>query len=188
MAPKDEAELRNMILTAVEYEDGPTAIRFPRGNGTGVSMALDPVKLPIGRGEIVREGTDITLLAIGSRVIAAENAADMLAERGISARVVNARFVKPLDEDLILRCARETGAVVTVEENVLYGGFGSAVLELFMREGVQVPVQCLAIPDVFLDHASQEALRAKAGITAQDIVETALELSTARPAPVARRS
>ena len=188
MAPKDEAELRNMILTAVGYEDGPTAIRFPRGNGTGVSMALDPVKLPIGRGEIVREGIDITLLAIGSRVIAAENAADMLAERGISARVVNGRFVKPLDEELILRCARETGAVVTVEENVLHGGFGSAVLELFMREGIQVPVQCLAIPDVFFDHASQEALRAKAGITAQDILEAALELSSARPAAVNQRS
>jgi 1-deoxy-D-xylulose-5-phosphate synthase len=180
MAPKDEQELRNMLLTAVEYEDGPIALRFPRGNGLGVSMALDPVALPIGRGEIVSDGTDVTLLAVGSRVIAAENAAEMLAERGISARVVNARFIKPLDEELILRCARETGAVITIEENVLIGGFGSAVLELFMREGVHVPVQCLAIPDVFLDHASQESLRAQAGITARDIVETALELSTAR--------
>lgn len=186
MAPKDEQELRNMLLTAVQYEDGPIALRFPRGNGVGVSMALDPVTLPIGRGEIVSDGTDITLLAVGSRVIAAENAAAMLAERGISARVVNARFVKPLDEELILRCARETGAVVTVEENVLIGGFGAAVLELFMREGIQTPVQCLAIPDVFLDHASQESLRAQAGITVQDIVETALELSTARRVSASR--
>jgi 1-deoxy-D-xylulose-5-phosphate synthase len=183
MAPKDETELKNMVLTAVSYEDGPIALRFPRGSGTGVTSALPPAKLPIGRGEVLRDGTDITLLAIGSRVIAAENAAEMLAERGISARVVNARFVKPLDEKLILKCARETGAVVTVEENVLTGGFGSAVLELFMRESVTVPVHCLAIPDVFLDHASQEALRAKAGITAQDIVESALELSTARSSP-----
>lgn len=186
MAPKDEQELRNMLLTAVQYDDGPIAVRFPRGNGVGVSMALDPVALPIGRGEIVADGTDITLLAVGSRVIAAENAAAVLAERGISARVVNARFVKPLDEDLILRCARETGAVVTVEENVLTGGFGAAVLELFMREGIRTPVQCLAIPDVFLDHASQESLRAQAGITVQDIVEAALELSTARPVSATR--
>ena len=188
MAPKDEYELKNMILTAVAH-DGPIAVRFPRGSGTGVESAFEPVKLPIGRGEIVREGTDITIVAVGSRVIAAENAADMLSERGVSARVVNARFVKPLDEDLLLRCARETGAIVTVEENVLHGGFGAAVLELFMREAVQVPVQCLAIPDVFLDHASQESLRAQAGITAQDIVETALELSTARStSPVSRES
>lgn len=185
MAPKDEVELKNMILTAVEYEDGPIAVRFPRGNGTGATTTLEPVKLPIGRGEVLRDGTDVTILAVGSRVIAAENAADMLAERGISARVVNARFIKPLDEDLILRCARETGAVITIEENVVAGGFGSAVMELFMREGIQIPVQCLGVPDVFLDHASQERLRAQAGITAQDLVETALELSSARPARVA---
>jgi 1-deoxy-D-xylulose-5-phosphate synthase len=180
MAPKDEHELKSMILTAVNYEDGPIALRFPRGSGTGVETSLNPVELPIGRGEIIRNGSDITIVAVGSRVTAAEHAADLLAERGVSARVVNARFVKPLDEDLLLRCARETGAIVTVEENVLHGGFGAAVLELFMREGIQVQVSCLAIPDVFLDHASQESLRAKAGITAQDIVETALELSTAR--------
>lgn len=180
MAPKDESELRNMLLTAVEYEDGPVAVRFPRGSGTGVTTTLQPVKLPIGRGEIVRDGHDLTILAIGSRVIAAENAADMLAERGISARVVNARFVKPLDEKLILKCVRETGRLITVEENVLHGGFGAAVLELLMSEGVRIPVECLAIPDTFFDHASQESLRARAGITAQDIVETALELSTER--------
>lgn len=179
MAPKDESELRNMILTALEH-DGPIAVRFPRGSGTGVESSLKPVELPIGRGEIMRDGDDLTILAVGSRVIAAQNAADMLAERGISARIVNARFVKPLDEALILKCARETGRLITIEENVHHGGFGAAVLELLAREGVQVPVECLAIPDVFLDHASQESLRAKAGITAQDLVETALELSSAR--------
>lgn len=179
MAPKDESELRNMLLTAIDY-DGPIAVRFPRGSGTGVESSLKPVKLPIGRGEILRDGSDLTILAVGSRVIAAQNAADMLAERGISARIVNARFVKPLDEALVLKCARETGRLITIEENVRHGGFGAAVLELLAREGVHVPVECLAIPDVFLDHASQEALRAKARITAQDLVETALELSTAR--------
>ncbi len=184
MAPKDESELRNMILTAIDHA-GPVAVRFPRGSGTGVETTLKPVKLPIGRGEILREGHDLTILAVGSRVITAENAADMLAERGISARVVNARFIKPLDEDLILTCARETGRLMTIEENVRQGGFGSAVLDLLAREGVQVPVECLAIPDVFLDHASQEALRAQAGITAQDLVETALELSTDRSKTVA---
>lgn len=176
MAPKDEVELRDMVKTAIDYEDGPIALRYPRGSGIGEGTGRDPIALPIGRGEIIREGSDLTILAIGSRVLPAEHAAAMLADRGIEATVVNARFVKPLDEELILRMARETGAIITVEENVVAGGFGSAVVELLVREGVQVPVHIIGIPDRIFDHASQDSLRKQAGIDIQDIVEAALEL------------
>ncbi len=176
MAPKDEIELADMLKTAIDYEDGPIALRYPRGSGTGEASGRAPVALPIGRGELIREGADLTILAIGSRVLAAERAAEILAERGIQASVVNARFVKPLDEELILRLARQTGGVITVEENVAAGGFGSAVAELLAREGLHVPLHILGIPDRFFDHASQDALRKQAGIDIQDIVEAALEL------------
>lgn len=185
MAPKDEVELRNMVRTAIEYEDGPIALRYPRGSALGVSTALPPVRLPIGRGEVVREGTDITIVAIGSRVITAENAAALLASRGVSATVINARFVKPLDEDLIAHWAQRTGAVVTIEEAQAMGGFGSAVLEMLTARGIQVPTEILGIPDRFFDHGSQESLRSQAGIAVQDLVETALELSAART-PIVR--
>lgn len=170
MAPKDEAELRNMLLTAVEYTGGPIAMRYPRGSGTGVSINAKPYPLPIGRGEVIREGTDITFVALGTMVLTAENAADLLAQEGISAAVINARFVKPLDEKLILRWAASTGAIVTVEEGALAGGFGSAVVELLARENVSVPVRSLGIPDRFLDHASQGSLRAQAGLSVDDLV------------------
>jgi 1-deoxy-D-xylulose-5-phosphate synthase len=179
MAPKDEAELRNMLHTAIEH-DGPIALRYPRGNGTGVSTTLKPMRLPIGRGELLREGTDLTILALGSRVITAENAAVLMAERGISATVINARFVKPLDDELILRWARRTGALITIEEGSRMGGFGAAVLELLSREGLQIPCEVLGIPDRFFDHGSQESLRNQAGISVQDLVETALELASGR--------
>ena len=176
MAPKDEIELVDMIKTAIDYEDGPIALRYPRGSGTGAHPERPAVALPIGRGEILREGKDLTILAIGSRVSTAEHAAAILADRGIDATVVNARFVKPLDEELILRMARKTGAMITIEENAIAGGFGSAVLELLVREGVQIPMQLLGIPDRIFDHASQDSLRKQAGIEIQDLVEAALEL------------
>jgi 1-deoxy-D-xylulose-5-phosphate synthase len=176
MAPKDEDELRHMLLTAVQNESGPIAVRYPRGAGVGVSMLGEPHALPIGRGELLREGRDVTLLAVGAMVLAAENAADMLAERGIDAAVINARFVKPLDEQLILEWARRTGHVVTIEEGMLAGGFGSAVLELFMREGLRAPVKCLGVPDRIFDHGSQNALRKRAGLTAHDLLDAAVEL------------
>ncbi|MEZ4521125.1 MAG: transketolase C-terminal domain-containing protein [Thermomicrobiales bacterium] len=178
MSPKDEIEMADMLKTAIAYEDGPIALRYPRGAGQGIEPGRDSVILPIGKGEILREGPDLTILAIGSRVSTAEHAAAMLADRGIQATVVNARFVKPLDEELIVRLARATGAVITIEENVAAGGFGSAVLELLAREGIQIPVQVLGIPDRIFDHASQDALRKQAGIDVQDLVEAALEMPT----------
>jgi 1-deoxy-D-xylulose-5-phosphate synthase len=132
---------------------------------------MPPHKLPIGRGELLREGTDVTIVSIGTMALVAEHAADLLAQEGISAAIINARFVKPLDEKLLLDWARRTGAVVTLEEGVIAGGFGSAVLELLAREGLQLPVKVLGIPDRFFDHASQSSLRKQAGLSIQVVVE-----------------
>jgi 1-deoxy-D-xylulose-5-phosphate synthase len=181
MAPKDENELRHMLATAIDH-DGPIAMRYPRGASMGV--AIDPAfrTLPIGRAETIREGEDIALVGIGSTVVTAERAADALAAEGISATVVNARFVKPLDEELLLELARTHRGVVTIEENTGAGGFGSAVLELYNRERVDTPVRVAAIPDHFFEQASQNRLRELAGIGVNSVTDMARELaeSTAR--------
>jgi 1-deoxy-D-xylulose-5-phosphate synthase len=169
MAPKDEDELRHMLKTAIDYESGPIALRFPRGSGIGASMLAEPYALPIGRGEVLREGGDLTIIAIGATVLPSIRASEILAETGIEATLINARFVKPLDEALILDAARRTGIVLTVEEAMLAGGFGSAVMELLTREGVSARVDCLGLPDRFFDHASQQSLRKQAGIDAESI-------------------
>jgi 1-deoxy-D-xylulose-5-phosphate synthase len=169
MAPKDEDELRHMLKTAIDYESGPIALRFPRGSGVGASMLAEPYALPIGRGEVLREGGDLTIIAIGATVLPSIRASEILAETGIEATLINARFVKPLDEALILDAARRTGIVLTVEEAMLAGGFGSAVMELLTREGVSARVDCLGLPDRFFDHASQQSLRKQAGIDAESI-------------------
>jgi len=185
MAPKDEDELRHMLKTAIDYEAGPIALRYPRGSGVGVPLLGDPHPLPIGRGELLREGRDVTLLAIGSTVLPAERAADILAEEGIEATVINARFVKPLDRTLILDAIRETGLLVTIEEAQAAGGFGSAVLELLANEGIQIPVRVLGLADRFYDHASQSSLRKQAGIDAESIARQARALvRQARHTPV----
>jgi 1-deoxy-D-xylulose-5-phosphate synthase len=184
MAPKDEDELRHMLATAVAHTGGPIALRYPRGAGVGAPQLGAPHELPLGRAELLREGSDVTILALGAMVLAAENAADLLAAKGIRATVINARFVKPLDEELILKFARKTGALVTIEEGVLAGGFGSAVLELLMREGVEIPTRCLAIPDRLFDHASQNSLRQHAGLTAQDVAKAVTALTRQRVAAV----
>ncbi len=169
MAPKDEDELRHMLKTAIDYESGPIALRFPRGSGVGVSMLAEPYALPIGRGEVLREGGDLTIIAIGATVLPSIRASEILAEAGIEATLINARFVKPLDEALILNAARRIGIVLTVEEAMLAGGFGSAVMELLTREGVSARIDCLGLPDRFFDHASQQSLRKQAGIDAESI-------------------
>jgi 1-deoxy-D-xylulose-5-phosphate synthase len=177
MAPKDENELRQMLATAIAHVDGPVAFRYPRGASLGV--AIDPVvhPLPIGRGETLREGTDVALVGIGSTVLTAERAADALAAEGISATVVNARFAKPLDEALLLELARTHRGVVTIEENTCVGGFGSAVLELYNRERVETPVRVAAIPDHFFEQASQNRLRELAGIGVESVAALARELA-----------
>jgi 1-deoxy-D-xylulose-5-phosphate synthase len=139
-------------------------------------MLGEPHPLPIGKGELVREGTDLTIAALGSSVLPATRAAEILAEGGISAEVINARFVKPLDDALILKSVGKTGALVTVEEAMLAGGFGSAVLELLAREEIERPVDRLGLADKFYDHASQNALRRQAGIDAESIAKRAAAL------------
>ena len=176
MAPKDENELRHMLTTALRDIDGPVAIRYPRGAGVGASMA-DPLhSLPIGRGEIIRSGSDVAILALGAMVLPAERAADLLAADGIAATVVNARFVKPLDERLILDLAARHSAIVTVEENVTAGGFGSAALELLNSRDVRVPTRVLGIPDRVFEQASQGRLRELAGLSPGHIAAAAHEV------------
>ena len=172
MAPKDENELQHMVKTAI-YSDRPISLRYPRGAGYGVTLDRDLKEIEIGRGELLVEGRDLTLLAIGSTVYPALEAADLLRERGISAAVVNARFVKPLDRELILAEAAKTGVLVTVEENALMGGFGSAVLELLSDAGLtQVRVKRIGIPDSFVEQGSQAQLRADLGLDGAGIAAT----------------
>jgi 1-deoxy-D-xylulose-5-phosphate synthase len=172
MAPKDENELRHMLKTALEL-NSPVAMRYPRGAGYGVTLDKEIKSLPIGKGELLREGTDLTIVAIGSTVMPAVKAAEELAGYGIQAAVVNARFIKPLDANLILGQARATGRIVTVEENVLQGGFGSAVLELLQDNGMsQVKVKRIGIPDQYIEQGTQAQLRKDVGIDAEGIIKT----------------
>jgi 1-deoxy-D-xylulose-5-phosphate synthase len=169
MSPKDENELQHMIKTAV-YAGRPIALRYPRGAGVGAAMDREPVALEIGRGELVADGSDLSIVAIGITVHPALKAAEILKERGISASVINARFVKPLDRELILGEARRTGCLVTVEENALQGGFGSAILELLEEEKIiDVRIKRLGIPDRFIEHGSQAQLRKDLGLDAEGI-------------------
>jgi 1-deoxy-D-xylulose-5-phosphate synthase len=176
-SPKDENELAAMVCTALNYDDGPFAVRYPRGAGLGVRMDFKPAALPIGKAERLRSGTDLCLLAIGSMVARTMEAADRLADMGIQASVVNARFVKPLDRDLILEEAVRTGHIVTIEENVVAGGFGAAVMEFLQAAGVYgVRVRVLGLPDEFLEHGSRARLLANCHLTPDEIAESAREL------------
>jgi 1-deoxy-D-xylulose-5-phosphate synthase len=184
LAPKDELELQRMLVTAFTHEGGPIAVRFPRGNGTGVPLDADPLPLPIGQGETLREGDDIALIGAGTIVSIAQEAAELLAAEGIAATVINARSIKPLDESLILDAARRCGHVVTIEENVAIGGFGAGVLELLAREGLNIPVQIMGVPDEMIPHGSQAQQRIWSGLTAEQMVEHARGLLGRTASPV----
>lgn len=180
MAPKDENELQHMLATAL-YLGRPIALRYPRGVGYGVPLDQEPKELEIGKGELLADGGDLTLIGIGSTVNPALEAAEILKEKGIFASVVNARFVKPLDRELILSQAEKTGCLITVEENALMGGFGSAVLELLADKGLgQVRVKRLGIPDNFIEQGSQAQLRADLGIDAAGIAAACEEFLNRR--------
>ena len=173
MAPKDENELRHMLKTAI-YSGRPMALRYPRGSGYGVEMDAEVRELEIGRGEQLLDGSDLCIIAIGSTVYPALEAAEALGRKGISAGVVNARFIKPLDAELIQAVANKTGRLLTVEENALQGGFGSAVLELLYDSGLQhVKIKRLGIPDRYIEQGSQAQLRNDVGIDAQGIAAAA---------------
>jgi 1-deoxy-D-xylulose-5-phosphate synthase len=172
MAPSDEAELRHMVATSAAIDDRPSAFRFPRGDGRGIDLPVHGTALEIGRGRIVREGTSVAILSIGTRLEAACRAAETLATYGLTTTVADARFMKPLDHDLIRRLAREHEVLVTVEEGSV-GGFGSHVLEALAREGLLdrgLKVRTLTLPDVFLDHGDPAKMYASAGLDAAGIV------------------
>ncbi len=176
MAPADEDELRHMLCTALERQ-GPVALRYPRGSGVGVELKGPPRLLEWGKAQVRREGEDILLLGIGVGVQHCQEAALTLAGEGVEATVVNARFVKPLDQELICELARRCGRVVTVEENVISGGFGAAVLEALVRAGLSgVKVQMVGVADVFVEHGSQAQLRRRYGLDAQAVLAAAHRL------------
>jgi 1-deoxy-D-xylulose-5-phosphate synthase len=188
MAPKDENELQHMVKTAVEWK-GPIALRYPRGEGLGVRMDPEPQALPIGRGELVREGEDIAILAIGTMLGRALDAARLLESRGVAAAVVNARFVKPLDEQLIVDLAARTGRVITLEEHVVTGGFGGAVLECLAAHGLSgVAVKVLGIPDEFVDHGSPGKQLDAFGMSPDAIADAALAMKSRRRSAVRQGS
>jgi len=175
MAPKDENELRHMLYTALQHS-GPVAIRYPRGKGVGAAMDPDYKVLPMGEAEILREGNDLQILAIGSMVTPSLDAAAVLEKEGIHVGVVNCRFVKPLDTGLV-DIAASSGRVLVVEENIRQGGFGGAVLELFNDAGLRdVHIRRIGLPDEFVEHGPQDILRAKYGLDSAGILREARTL------------
>jgi 1-deoxy-D-xylulose-5-phosphate synthase len=191
MAPKDESELRDMLYTAIEYKRGPIALRYPRGNGVGVPLKQGFDLIPIGKGEIIRTGTHVAILAIGAMVQSALKAAALLEEEGISAEVVNMRFVKPIDSDLIEELARRFNCFVTVEDNTIKGGFGSAVAEcLASKQITDVRLKIHGIPDRFIDHGTPDELYREVGIDPQGIANVVREFLHAgrKAAPQAVRA
>lgn len=176
LAPKDEYEFSAMLETAVNHE-GPVAIRYPRGKVTGAKASSQFQPIQIGKAEILREGSDVLILAIGQTVSEAISAAEILAEKNISACVVNARSVKPLDTDLICELAAKTPKIITIEDHVRMGGFGSAVLECLTDNGITgITIERIGYPDRFIEHGSQMELRQKYGVSANGIIDAALRL------------
>tara|TARA_R110002096_G_scaffold72077_6_gene171993 strand:+ start:255 stop:2171 length:1917 start_codon:yes stop_codon:yes gene_type:complete len=177
MAASDEVELARMVATSVQIDDGPSAFRYPRGNGLGLDMPELIEPLEIGKGRIVREGTKVAILALGGRLEDANKAADALAARGLSTTVADARFAKPLDEDLVLRLARDHEVLLTVEEGAR-GGFGAFVLHLLAEKGALdrgLKIRTLTLPDVFQDQDTPAAMYETAGLSARHIAATALD-------------
>ncbi|MEW9699124.1 1-deoxy-D-xylulose-5-phosphate synthase [Paenibacillus sp. SI8] len=171
MMPKDERELRDMMQTALEYKDGPIAYRYPRINGTGASIEQAPQAIAIGTWETVREGDYAAVLAVGPMVQLAEEASEQLAKEGINLRVVNARFIKPLDESYLLQLAKDSTPIITMEEGSIQGGFGSAVMEFYAAKNVVgLPIKVLGIPDYFVEHGSVAQQREEVGLTVQNLI------------------
>lgn len=176
MAAADEVELMHMVATQVRYDEGPSALRYPRGEGVGLERPLIGTPLEIGKGRVLREGTSIAILSLGTRLGAAMDAADMLATYGLSATVADARFAKPLDTDLVRRLAQEHELLITVEENAI-GGFAAQVLQFLATEGLLdggLKIRPLVLPDRFQNHDTPERMYIEAGLDAGGIVQTAL--------------
>jgi 1-deoxy-D-xylulose-5-phosphate synthase len=176
MAPRDESELRDMLYTAVRYDGGPVAIRYPRGAGVGVPLKRGFDAIPIGKAVPERAGKDLAVLAIGDMVVPSRAAADTLAKQGIEVEVVNMRFVKPLDADMVRSIAGRFTKILTVEHNSVLGGFGSAVSEFLAAERVTgVEVRHHGLPDRFVDHGSPAELAAEVGLDPAGISRVIVE-------------
>jgi 1-deoxy-D-xylulose-5-phosphate synthase len=190
MVPANEDELADMMLTAAQHH-GPVAIRYPRGIGPGVAVKKQPLAMEIGKAVVVEEGpasgADVVFLGLGALLPMAQQAAVMVRKMGFSAAVINPRFVKPLDRDVLGRYAKHASLFVTLEDHVLMGGFGSAVLEALSEMGLDVPVERIGWPDQFIEHGKVDALRTRYGITAEAAAAHALDfLASKQPKLVAR--
>jgi 1-deoxy-D-xylulose-5-phosphate synthase len=185
MAPKDENELQHMIKTGVTHQQGPIAVRYPRGAVVGVAMDAEPTTLPIGRGEVVSADSDrpdVCLIGVGFTVQTALEAQKLLRAQGLTCAVINARFIKPLDEKLIQHWITSSRLAVTLEENTILGGFGSAVLEMLNRNGCPREVLTVGMPDRFVHHGTQEEQRAELGIDADGVLRRVMaRLAAAKP-------
>jgi 1-deoxy-D-xylulose-5-phosphate synthase len=171
MAPKDESELRNMLYTAIKYKDGPIAIRYPRGSALGVELQNGFAEIPIGKGERIRSGEDVALLAVGNMVEYARQASVKLESEDISCEIINMRFIKPLDSEILDEIASRFDKIVTIEESTVVGGFGSGVLEYLNEKNYKNELLRIGLPDNFVDHGTQEELHKILGIDPAGIAE-----------------
>ena len=183
MDPKDEAELQDMMFTALQH-NGASAIRYPRGTGPGVEVPAEPRALEIGKAEVLRDGSDVAIFSLGNMLPEAEALAKRLRNEGQSVAVINARFAKPVDAECIVRYGRQCGLLVTMEDHVLAGGFGSAALETLSDAGLETPVVRMGWPDHFIEHGKTESLREKYGLTADAVFARVLPLLQRRVAAV----
>jgi 1-deoxy-D-xylulose-5-phosphate synthase len=176
MAPKDEAELQRMVATGIAYTDGPIALRYPRGNGYGAPLMEEGWEtLPIGKAELMRQGDDVLIVAYGSMVYPAMQTAELLVEHGMQATVINARFAKPLDAELILPLAQQIGRVVSMEEGSLMGGFGAGLAEALLDNSILVPLTRIGVPDSLVDHATPEQSKAELGLMPPQMMQRILQ-------------
>ncbi|MCM3359902.1 MULTISPECIES: 1-deoxy-D-xylulose-5-phosphate synthase [unclassified Psychrobacillus] len=181
MMPKDENEGQHMVKTAFDYSDGPIALRYPRGNGLGVPMDEELTPIPIGSWEVLKEGSQAVILTFGTTIPMALKAADELSKLNISVEVVNARFIKPLDEAMLKDIHSRNMPIITVEESALQGGFGSAVLEYYNEQNLQANVKRIGIPDMFIEHGDVNQLLEEINITSDSIID--LVKSTLKESP-----
>ena len=173
MAPKDENELRHMLKTSI-YHPGPSSIRYPRGSGLGVKIDEEIKKIEVGKGEVIKDGKDLAIIAFGSMVDPSMKAAAMLEETGFSVAVINARFAKPIDKSLIMKYAKKTGCLITTEEHSVQGGFGSAVLEVLQNFDERIPLKtkCIGVPDVLIEHGATGLIKKDLKLDPEGMFET----------------
>lgn len=189
MMPKDENELRHMMYTALKYDDGPIAYRYPRMNGLGVPFDEEMHEIPIGTWETLHNGDGAAILAVGPMVQIAQEAAELLAKEGMNVRVVNARFIKPLDEAMLKQLGEARMPIVTIEEGALQGGFGAAVMEYYAREGVDgMHIRTMGIPDYFVEHGSVKDQRKEVGLTVENLISQVTALLQAAHPPKRQRA